>query len=129
MKQMSLQLKTRIQNVNIMNNNIEVNRVVLNAMLSTLAVLAILYVFILGNTVFNIVGRKALEKEMLTLSNEISKSELTYLSVSSSVDMNMSSTMGYKEAKANFATRKSLKSLGLNSGESFGSIKLANNEI
>ncbi|MFA5931946.1 MAG: hypothetical protein WC793_01020 [Candidatus Paceibacterota bacterium] len=112
-----------------MNNNIEVNRVVLNAMLSTLAVLAILYVFILGNTVFNIVGRKALEKEMLTLSNEISKSELTYLSVSSSVDMNMSSTMGYKEAKANFATRKSLKSLGLNSGESFGSIKLANNEI
>ena len=126
---MSLQLKTRIQNVNIMNNNIEVNRVVLNAMLSTLAVLAILYVFILGNTVFNIVGRKALEKEMLTLSNEISKSELTYLSVSSSVDMNMSSTMGYKEAKANFATRKSLKSLGLNSGESFGNIKLANNEI
>lgn len=126
---MSLQLKTRIQNVNIMNNNIEVNRLVLNAMLSTLVVLAILYVLILGNTVFNIVGRKAFEKEMLTLSNEISKSELTYLSVSSSVDMNMSSTMGYKEAKANFATRKSLKSLGRNSGESFGNIKLANNEI
>ncbi|MFA5840813.1 MAG: hypothetical protein WC847_00885 [Candidatus Paceibacterota bacterium] len=127
MKQASLKFKTSIQNVNIMNNNIEVNRVVLKALLFALVALAILYVLILGNMVFNIVGRKTLEKEMLTLSNDISKLELTYLSVSSSVDMAMSSTMGFKETKATFATRKSL---GFNSGNTnLGNIKLAKNEI
>lgn len=127
MKQVSLKFKTSIQNVNIMNNNIEINRVILNALLFAFAALAIFYVLILGNMVFDIVGRKALEKEMLSLSNDIGKLELSYLSVSGSVDMTMSSTMGFKETKATFATRKSL---GFNSVNSqTGNIKLANNEI
>jgi hypothetical protein len=118
MRQATLQLKTRIQNVNIMNNNIEVEKIILNIMLSILAALALWYVLILGNMVFDIVQRKTLEKEALTLSNEVGDLELSYLSVSSSVDMALSSSMGFKETHANFATRKSL-----------GSIKLANNEI
>jgi hypothetical protein len=118
MRQATIQLKNSIQNVNIMNNNIEVNRVILNTMLSVFGMLAVLYVLILGNMVVNIVERKALEKEVLTASNEVGQLELSYLSVSGSVDMAMSLAMGFKETKATFATRKSL-----------GSLKLANNEI
>lgn len=118
MRQATIQLKTHIQNVNIMNNNIEVNRVILNTLLSTFGLLALLYVLIMGNMVVNIVERKALEKEVLTTSNEVGQLELSYLSVSGSVDMALSSSMGFKETKATFATRKSL-----------GSLKLANNEI
>jgi len=127
MRQATLQFKTRIQNVNIMNNNIEVEKNILNTMIFILGALALFYVLILGNMVFNIVGRKTLEKEILTLSNEIGKLELSYLSVSNSVDMNLSSTMGFKETKATFTTRKSL---GFNSNSTnFGKIKLTNNEI
>lgn len=115
---MALQLKTRIHNVNIMNNNMEVERIALNAMISTIVGLALMYVLILGNMVFNIVERKALEREAVVLSNEVGDLELSYLSLSKSVDMSLSSSMGFKETKATFATRKSL-----------GSIKLANNEI
>lgn len=118
MRQMSLQLKTRIQNVNIMNNNIEIRRIILNIMLSILAALALWYVLILGNMVFDIVQRKALEKEILTLSNEVRNLELSYLSISNSVDVALSTSMGFKETKATFATRKAL-----------GSLKLVNNEI
>ncbi|MCC7160432.1 hypothetical protein IT399_01785 [Candidatus Nomurabacteria bacterium] len=118
MKEMSLQLKTRMQNVNIMNNNIEVERVILNSLLSLLAILAIGYVLILGNTVFDIVQRKTLEKEAVALANEVSDLELSYLSLSGSIDMALSSSMGFKETKATFATRKSL-----------GSLRLAKNEI
>jgi hypothetical protein len=118
MKQATLQLKYKIQNVDIMNNNIEVRRVIFNVMLSILVALTLWYVVILANMVLNIIQRKTLEKEMLSLSGEVSNLELSYLSVSSSVDMNLSSTMGFKETKINFATRKSL-----------GSLKLANNEI
>ena len=115
---MSLQFKNRVHNINITSNNIEMGRIVLNAMLSFLVLLAISYVFILGSMVFNIVGRKALEKEAVSLSNEVSDLELSYLSVSNSIDMNLSSSMGFKETKATFATRKSL-----------GSLRLAKNEI
>lgn len=115
---MSLQLKTRIQNVNIMNNNIDVEKNILKTMLCILAALALFYVLILGNMVFNIVERRALEKEMLSLSNEVEKLEVTYLSVTNSVDMNLSSTMGFKETKATFATRRAL-----------GFVKSSNNEI
>lgn len=120
MKQATLQLKTRINNVNIIitNNNIEIRKIVLGVMLSVLAALAVCYVLILCNMVFNIVGRKTLEKEALVLSNEVGNLELSYLSVSNSVDTALSSSMGYKETKATFAIRKSL-----------GSLKLASNEI
>jgi len=101
-----------------MNNNIEIRRIILNIMLSILAALALWYVLILGNMIFDIVQRKTLEKEILTLSNEVRSLELSYLSISNSVDVALSSSMGFKETKATFATRKAL-----------GSLKLANNEI
>lgn len=126
MRQMSLQIKTRIQNVNIMNNNIEIGKNILNTMLFILATLVLFYVLILGNMVFNIIERRTLEKEMLTLSNEVGELEVSYLAVSNSVDINLSSAMGFKETKATFATRKSL---GFNSSSNFGNIKLTNNEI
>lgn len=137
MRQATLQLKTRIyHNVNIMNNNIEVEKNIFNTMIFILIALALFYVLILGNMVFSIVGRKTLEKEMLTLSNEVSELEVFYLTVSNSIDMNLSSTMGFKETKATFATRKSFgrsptnKALGFNvSSVHLGSIKLTNNEI
>jgi len=127
MKQMSIQFKTRIQNFNIMNNNIEVERIVFNTMLCVLAGLAFWYVLTLGNMVFDIVQRKTLEKEMLILSNEVGGLELSYLSLSNSVDMSLSSSMGFKETKATFATRKSL---GYNfASEALDSLKLGKNEI
>ncbi|MFH1201149.1 MAG: hypothetical protein V1484_02390 [bacterium] len=121
MKQASLKLKMSIQNVIIMNNNIEVEKNILNTMLFILAALALFYMLILGNMVFSIVERRNLEKEMLTLSNEVGKLEVSYLAVSNSVDMNLSSMMGFKEIKATFATRQSLGYLG--------NIKFTSNEI
>ena len=66
-----------IQSVNITNNNREMSAVLLNSMLLVLAALAVWYVLILGNMVFDIVARKALEKEMLALTNEVGQLELS----------------------------------------------------
>ena len=117
MRQATIQLKTRIQNVNIMNNNIEVYGLILKTMISIFSALSIIYVLILGNMVFNIVARNALQKKELLLSNEVSNLELSYLSVSSSVNLAMSAVMGFKETTINFATRKSLGSLNINNNE------------
>lgn len=118
MRQATLQLKNRIKNAGVVRSNFETPKLVLNTMIFTLAGLAFLYVLILGNMVFDIVQRKNLEKEMMALTSEVGNLELTYLNVSNSVDMNLSASMGFKEAKANFATRRAL-----------GSLKIANDEI
>lgn len=127
MRQASLKLKTSIQNVNIMNNNIEIEKIILNTILATFGVLALIYLLILGNTVLSIVQRRALEKEALTLSNEVGNLELSYFSISNSVDLAFSSSLGFKETKATFAVRKSLGYSTID--KTLGSIKLANNEI
>jgi hypothetical protein len=128
MRQIGLQLKTRIQqNVNIIDGNVEVRKFIFHTMMLILAGLGLAYVLILGNMVFNIVERRGLEKEALVLINEVGGLELSYLSVSGSVDSVLSSSMGFKEAHANFAIRQSL---GYNTtDEALGILNLANNEI
>lgn len=108
-------------NLSITNNNLEMSRIVLNAVLFILAALAFWYVLILGNMVFDIVQRKTLEKEMLALSNEVGQLELAYLSITGAMDLSGAFSMGFKEVNSAFATRKSIKSLG--------SLTLGSNEI
>ena len=127
MRQASLKFKTSMENVNIMSNNVELRKVVLNTMLAILFALAFWYVLIIGNTTFDIVERRVLEKEALALSNEIGNLELSYLSISNSLDLSLSYSMGFKETKATFATRKDLGySFG---GEAFDSLRFDKNEI
>jgi hypothetical protein len=127
MRQATLQLKNRVQNVNILSNNFEIKRIILNTMLSVLAALSIWYVLIVVNMVFDIVERKAMEREVALLINEVGELELSYLALSNSVDTELSRSMGFKEIKATFATRKSL---GYGSiSENLGNINLAQNEI
>ena len=117
MRQASLKLKSYASNVNIIDNG-NLQKRIFNSMLYTLGILALCYVFFLGSMVFNIVERKMLESQALTLSNEVSNLELEYFSVSQKVDLNMAYSLGFKETKAKFATRKDL-----------GSISIAKNEI
>lgn len=92
--------------VSLVNNNIE--RLVLNIILCSFGVLSILYILFLGNMVNNIIERRSLEADARVLSGEVGNLGLTYLSMSSNVDLELSHSLGFKEAKTTFATRKSL---------------------
>jgi len=92
--------------VSIINNNIE--RILLNFVVLSFGTLAFIYLLLLGNMVSNIVARRSLEINARALSGEVRDLELTYLSMSNSVDLPLSYSMGFKETKASFATRKSL---------------------
>lgn len=118
MKNISSKLKIGAQNVNIMAYNNE--RLILNVFFWVFGVLAFLYVCLVGNMIKNIVERKSLETNMNILANEVNILELSYLSISNSVDLDLSHSLGFKETKTIYATRKSL---------GFGNIKLAQNEI
>ncbi len=121
MKEASLKLKSYANNVNanvhiIDNGNLQ-NRI-LHMMLWTIAILAFCYIIFLGTMVFNIVERKSLEAYSHTLGNEVGDLELQYLSMSQKIDLNLAYSLGFKDTKAKYATRKAL-----------GSISIAKNEI
>ncbi len=79
----------------------------LQIMLWSLGALAVFYVIILGNMVWNIIERKSLESQARTLTNEVAELELSYLSLSSDVDLNLSYNLGFKEiTDKQFALRK-----------------------
>ena len=87
-------------------------------LLISFGALGLFYVLILGSMIFDITERKSLEARARTLSNEVLNLELTYLDISNKVDLTLAESLGFKETKANFATRKSV-----------GSIKFAKNEL
>lgn len=119
MRQATLQLKTSIKNVNVL-NNIDAQKIILNIIISIFIALALWYVLILGNMVANIVQRRTLEKEALTLSNQVSDLELSYLTISNSVNLPLSLSAGFTQTKATFATRKSF---------GYNNLKQGGNEI
>lgn len=120
MKTAAIKIKSYSRNINIVNNNnnsFEKN--ILRGILVSAGVLAVCYVLIMGNMVFNIVERKSLEANARELANEVGELELQYLTMSKSVDLALAESKGFKETDTKkFATRKSL-----------GSISFANHEL
>ena len=128
MRQAGLKLKmyaSGLGNVSIASS--DAPRFALRFILWSFGILAIWYIFLLGNMVFNITERRALETRARTLSSEVGDLELVYLSMSENIDLAFSHSIGFKEVEAKFAVRKSLNSLGFR--ESFGNIKIVKNEI
>ncbi len=94
-------------------NNSDLKKRIFNILVFTGGALALGYMLLLSNMVWNIVARKNLETQARSLSTEVSSLELEYLSLSGKVDLNMAHSMGFKETSISYANRKSLGSLTL----------------
>ncbi len=102
----AISAKLNIRGVDVVNNN-NIEKIALNIILWSFGALALSYIFLMGNMVLNIVERQGSEARARVLTNEVRNLEVTYLSMSNDVDLNLSYSMGFKETKAIFATRKS----------------------
>lgn len=107
MKTIGIKVRQYTHEVNIINNN-DIERRMLKIILLSFGVLSVFYILFLGNMIFNIVERRNLEADARDLSNEVMVLESTYLAMSEKVDLPFSYSLGFSEAKATFATRKSI---------------------
>ena len=105
MRQISLKFNMLVKSVSIINN---IEKLIFNTIIWSFGALVLLYLIFLGNMVKNIVERKSLEANAHVLGSEVIELELTYLSMSNDIDLNLSYSMGFKETQATFATRKTL---------------------
>jgi hypothetical protein len=109
MKKGSLKFNTRrrsTSNTYAVDGN--AGRIMLRVILSSLAMLGFLYIFLVTNMIFNIVERRSLEINARALAEEVRDLEYTYLSVSTGVDLALAHSLGFTETKATFITRKTL---------------------
>jgi hypothetical protein len=114
MHQMTLKFNSyakNIANANVINNSRD--RIILHAILFSIGALAVVYLVLLGSMVRNILERRSLEVRQRALSSEVGDLELTFLSLSGKVNLPLAYSLGFREAKATFATRKSLSALPL----------------
>ena len=116
MKTIAIKMKTYGRAVSIVNND-NISTRILHTLLSSLLILAVLYVFLLGSMVYNIVERRSLEADARNISNEVRDLELTYLSKSNSIDLELSYSLGFAETKPKYVTRKALGSISISQNE------------
>ncbi len=124
MKNIAHQVKKNmdnVSNINIVNNNIE--HIFLKFLIYAFVFFSIIYLFVLGSMVSNILARKNIESQIRVLSNQVSTLELDYLNASNQIDLTYAYAKGFKETKANFATRRDLGFV------SFDIIKNSQNEL
>ena len=117
MKTASLKLKKGITKAAVAASGNELNRRLLNGLLTAILGLAMLYIVFLGQMVVNILERKSLDSEARTLVNEVSELEVAYLSASGKIDMEFSHSLGFKDASPEYASRKSLGRVGISANE------------
>lgn len=122
MRAAAIKIKNYASNIS---DSSSLRKQIFNFLLITLGALAALYVLLLGNTVWNIVERRALEAQARTLGNEVGELELIYLSAVNKIDPAFSETLGFKEVKAKFVTRKSFEHMTASSEP----LKITKNEI
>lgn len=112
MNQINVKINKYASQVNVVDTG-NLNSRILKSILYTFGLLALGYVFILGNMITNILERRSLEAEARDLTNTISTLELTYLEKGSAIDLDYSHSLGFQDAHAYYATRQSIDTVKL----------------
>ena len=116
MKTIAIKVKNYGASVSIVNNS-NISTRLLHALLTSLLLLAVFYVFLLGSMVYNIVERKSLEADARNIGNEVRDLELSYLALSNSIDLTFAHSIGFSESKPKYVTRKALGSITMRDNE------------
>jgi len=87
-------------------NDGHAQRIIFRVLISTLIVLSVTYVYLIGSITFNVLARKSLEATSKDLTNKVGSLELTYLASTNKIDRTYATELGFVDAKNSiFATR------------------------
>ncbi|MFA7192329.1 MAG: hypothetical protein WC089_03470 [Candidatus Paceibacterota bacterium] len=91
---------------NTLSHDMNVQRTVFKTLVTSIVMLSICYIYFIGSITFNVLARKSLESNMREVGSRVSNLELSYLSISNSIDKNFASSLGFVDAASPiFATR------------------------
>ena len=95
----------KLNNVIVAENNL--NKSVFVTLMIILATLSLLYFYLFGRTIYNVIDRENLELDIRNLSSEVDILGIKYIELSKTIDYNMALSLGFKESEdTHFASRK-----------------------
>ncbi len=68
--------------------------------------LSMFYVYLIGSITFNVMARKSLEANSVTLSSRVGTMELEFISLTNSIDSSFGKEHGYTEAQGTIFVKK-----------------------
>ena len=108
MKEATIKMKSYAKKVETIDQIIDLRSKIFYSLMIGFGVFSLLYVFVLGNMVFNIIERKTVELDIRNSLNEVANLEADYMTLVNNIDKNSSVVFGFVEVKPVFATRSSL---------------------
>jgi glycerol-3-phosphate acyltransferase PlsY len=86
--------------------NSQTQRTIFRVLISSLILLSLVYVYLIGAITFNVLARKSLDTTVRTLGSHVSELELSYLNETNSIDKSYALAQGFVDTqKSIFATR------------------------
>jgi hypothetical protein len=107
MQKASQKIKSYANAVDLSNNYMLRVKILRSLFVATL-LCVLMYLFFIGNIIFNVLERNAYEGRVRTLSSEVAELELAYLDATQRVDLEYSYSLGFLQVEKNFATRRHL---------------------
>ena len=88
-------------------------RSIFRLLISLLAIIFLVYVYLIGSMTFNILARKNLESTVKILGNNVSQLELTYLNKASEIDKNYVLSLGYVDNEPQIFVTRSINHVAI----------------
>ncbi|MCE9517638.1 hypothetical protein K8Q96_01390 [Candidatus Nomurabacteria bacterium] len=87
--------------------NSQTQLTIFRALIASLVLLSIVYIYLIGSITFNVLARKSLNATVHVLGTHVSELELTYLNATSGINKDYAYSLGFVDIQKNiFATRE-----------------------
>lgn len=83
---------------NTISNDANVQRTIFKSLVASIVLLSVFYIYFIGSITFNVLARKSVESNMREVGSRVSNLELSYLSLSNSIDKNFALSSGFVDA-------------------------------
>lgn len=98
-------MSTREFTNNIANDG-ALRRRIFNVLISSIGVLSLCYVYLIGTITFNVVARRALESNMNEINSKVGELELQSIDLANRIDVAYGKEHGFTEAKGTLFVNK-----------------------
>jgi hypothetical protein len=109
MRGSSIKVKNYVKNIDLVDSQVDLRGKLLKLIMVSFGVFSLLYIFVVGSMVFNIVARKSFDVEFKEVSNQVALLESNYVELSSGINKEYSALLGFEETNPVFTARTSAK--------------------
>lgn len=94
-------------------NDGSLRRRIFRVLLSSIVVLSICYIYLIGSITFNVIARRSLETNANEINSRVGQLELQAIAIGNSIDVSFGKEHGYTEAKGTIFANKDTTTVAL----------------